>query len=218
MESEINEGEGRLAPLKKVTPLSKYLAMVLFILMPFIGGWVGYTYAPDKIVEVEKVVFKEIEVPMVSTEDAVSINPNLTLRDGWDLYTSNKYNFSFEYPTETIISEFKDGSEGENSIVSIIETEHGVVINGLNDIFSPSLEVVPNTNRTSLEEERVRLSAYPYGSTRESNLIDGEDSFIYSGEMSENYAVVVTDDFIYKFHTFGLWEKDNIIDTFIFLD
>jgi hypothetical protein len=39
-----------------VTPFSKYLAMILFILMPFIGGWVGYTYAPEKIIEVEKVV------------------------------------------------------------------------------------------------------------------------------------------------------------------
>ncbi|MEO6536214.1 MAG: hypothetical protein ABIT47_00845 [Candidatus Paceibacterota bacterium] len=43
----------------KVTPLSKYLAMILFIAMPFIGGWVGYTYAPRKIVEIEKVVYQK---------------------------------------------------------------------------------------------------------------------------------------------------------------
>jgi hypothetical protein len=41
--------------LKQVTPLSKYLAMILFIAMPFIGGWIGYRYAPVKIVEVETV-------------------------------------------------------------------------------------------------------------------------------------------------------------------
>lgn len=29
----------------RVTPLSKYLAMVLFVSMPFVGGWVGYEYA-----------------------------------------------------------------------------------------------------------------------------------------------------------------------------
>lgn len=40
----------------RVTPLSKYLAMVLFIAMPFIGGWIGYIYAPEKIVEIEKIV------------------------------------------------------------------------------------------------------------------------------------------------------------------
>lgn len=45
--------------LTTVTPLSKYLAMTLFILLPFLGGWIGYTYAPQKVVEVEKVVIKE---------------------------------------------------------------------------------------------------------------------------------------------------------------
>lgn len=42
-----------------ITPLSKYLAIALFIILPFLGGWIGYEYAPEKIVEIEKVV--EIE-------------------------------------------------------------------------------------------------------------------------------------------------------------
>lgn len=46
--------------LRQVTPLSKYLAMTLFVLLPFIGGFVGYTYAPEKVVEVEKLVIKEV--------------------------------------------------------------------------------------------------------------------------------------------------------------
>lgn len=58
--SEIEEVEEK-SNFNKVTPLSKYLAMALFIAMPFIGGWVGYTYAPEKIVEVEKVVVVEKE-------------------------------------------------------------------------------------------------------------------------------------------------------------
>ncbi len=36
--------------LNQVTPLSKYLSLVLFIAMPFVGGWIGYTYAPAKVV------------------------------------------------------------------------------------------------------------------------------------------------------------------------
>ena len=51
MQPEINEADGHLAPLKKVTPLSKYLAMALFIILPFLGGWIGYMYAPEKVVE-----------------------------------------------------------------------------------------------------------------------------------------------------------------------
>ncbi len=45
--------------LRRVTPLSKYLAMVLFILMPFIGGYIGYTYAPAKVLEVEKIIVRK---------------------------------------------------------------------------------------------------------------------------------------------------------------
>lgn len=47
--------ESLIAPLKQVTPVSKYLALILFILLPFIGGYVGYVYAPEKVVEVERV-------------------------------------------------------------------------------------------------------------------------------------------------------------------
>lgn len=45
-----------------VTPLSKYLALALFIILPFVGGYIGYTFAPEKIVEVEKVVEREVVV------------------------------------------------------------------------------------------------------------------------------------------------------------
>ncbi len=41
------------SPLHTVTPLSKYLAMALFIALPFLGGWIGYTYAPEKVVEIK---------------------------------------------------------------------------------------------------------------------------------------------------------------------
>lgn len=50
--------------LNQVTPLSKYLAMLLFIALPFIGAWLGYSFAPTKIVEVEKVIIKELPVAM----------------------------------------------------------------------------------------------------------------------------------------------------------
>lgn len=60
MQPEINKGGDRFAPLQKVTPLSKYLALALFIIMPFLGGWIGYTYAPEKVVEVDKIVIEEV--------------------------------------------------------------------------------------------------------------------------------------------------------------
>jgi len=48
--------------LMKVTPLSKYLALILFIVMPFIGGYIGYVYAPVKVGETEKNVHKDVPV------------------------------------------------------------------------------------------------------------------------------------------------------------
>ena len=60
--------ESQSVPLDKfktVTPLSKYLAMVLFVLMPFIGGWFGYTYAPEKLIEVEKIVYPTNSEPVI---------------------------------------------------------------------------------------------------------------------------------------------------------
>lgn len=44
---------GRFANLHKVTPLSKYLAMGLFVILPFVGGWVGYQFALQKQSNVE---------------------------------------------------------------------------------------------------------------------------------------------------------------------
>ncbi len=57
--------------LNSVTPLSKYLAMILFVIMPFIGGWIGYTYAPIKIIEIEKVTIKEVQHTDNAVSDAV---------------------------------------------------------------------------------------------------------------------------------------------------
>ncbi len=83
--------------LHTVTPLSKYLAMVLFIALPFIGGWVGYNYAPEKVVEVERAVVKEI-LPQVEndgireeTEDLEFIDLEVGLsKDKTNVYLNGK--------------------------------------------------------------------------------------------------------------------------------
>ncbi len=77
MELQNNESKSVIAPLKKVTPLSKYLAMAIFIAMPFIGGWIGYNYAPEKVVIEEKILVKEADVAIDHvTESAVSSSSN----------------------------------------------------------------------------------------------------------------------------------------------
>jgi hypothetical protein len=78
MEPEnLNQEESHLAPLQKITPLSKYLALALFIILPFLGGWIGYTYAPEKVMEIERVVVKE--VPAEPTTDVSVLNDSGSL-------------------------------------------------------------------------------------------------------------------------------------------
>jgi hypothetical protein len=57
MEPEVAQPKNSVeSQLHRVTPLSKYLALTLFVALPFIGGWIGYTHAPEKVVVVEKVI------------------------------------------------------------------------------------------------------------------------------------------------------------------
>lgn len=63
--------------LNQVTPLSKYIAIVLFVTLPFVGGWIGYISAPEKIIEVQggggQVVEQEVEVAKIVDEPAQEI-------------------------------------------------------------------------------------------------------------------------------------------------
>lgn len=97
LEPQVEEVEVKQSKFTQVTPLSKYLAMILFILMPFIGGWIGYHYAPEKVVEVEKVVtvkdeiqnkdskttFNSIEwttIPMCNKKDSITFPANMGMK------------------------------------------------------------------------------------------------------------------------------------------
>jgi hypothetical protein len=66
---------GRFDSLKQVTPLSKYLAMIIFIVTPFVGGWIGYMYAPEKVIEIEanSVVTSKAEDTADSTTETLTL-------------------------------------------------------------------------------------------------------------------------------------------------
>ena len=61
-------------PVFCVTPVSKYLALALFVILPFLGGYIGYVYAPEKVVEVVKIVevTKTDQVNSTETNDALN--------------------------------------------------------------------------------------------------------------------------------------------------
>lgn len=89
----------RLDTLNKTTSLSKYLTLTLFILLPFLGGYIGYVYAPEKVVENEVVIYKEnnkdIEIKTPSTE----FNPYFPYQLlTSQFYTNKDLGFSIDFP------------------------------------------------------------------------------------------------------------------------
>ena len=87
MEPQVQEPAVEKHPVHQVTPVSKYLAMALFIILPFVGGWIGYTYAPEKVVEVEierqaaPVVVQSESVIATSTESVLIEDENQSKYD-----------------------------------------------------------------------------------------------------------------------------------------
>lgn len=80
-----------------VTPLSKYLALALFVTMPFIGGWIGYHFAPVKVVEVENVVVREKDSSVTGASglmDQTSVNDYLSKSELGNLSLEQNENFT----------------------------------------------------------------------------------------------------------------------------
>lgn len=100
-------------PVFEVTPLSKYLALILFIVMPFIGGWIGYTYAPDKFIEIEKIVY---------LEEVSTINP----LEGKEVFILSDNYVLVSYPCN--IADFSRGLEDECYRLVITDNQKSEII------------------------------------------------------------------------------------------
>lgn len=105
MEFENIENQDRPDTLSKhfttVTPFSKYFAFLLFVTLPFIGGYLGYKFSPEKVVEVEKIV--EIE-KQVAVEEASNdlIDTTFAETDLWERYI-HPAGFALLIPSEALV-------------------------------------------------------------------------------------------------------------------
>jgi hypothetical protein len=85
MEPEIQNIEPKQThPVFTVTTLSKYLALALFILLPFIGGYIGYVYAPSDAPVLESYAQLEQKqaLPQQNTEDKIVQPVSFALSEG----------------------------------------------------------------------------------------------------------------------------------------
>lgn len=93
---EYNEPEvkaDRFASLKTVTPLSKYLAMVLFIVLPFVGGYVGYLVGVSQVEEMNINSGKNRETKEIFSSQYLSAELDQT-----DEALTVSFISSYEYP------------------------------------------------------------------------------------------------------------------------
>ncbi len=129
-EQELVQAEQTQNTLNSVTPLSKYLALILFIAMPFIGGYIGYKYSPDKVVEVEKLVTVETEKEKQGSsqwyQHIEEGDFSLLVPDGY-FVTSTTSGITVTdgdgYEPYTLI--YKEGVESEDSATEIAKNIYG---------------------------------------------------------------------------------------------
>lgn len=111
IEEQISESESDKpeSNLRKVTPLSKYLAMMLFIILPFLGGWIGYSYALEKEVIEEEVIIPDTktindepvsESPLVSEGEYKKIIDLTAMNPLTQVYYSENLGIAFTYFAE----------------------------------------------------------------------------------------------------------------------
>jgi hypothetical protein len=198
MQPQINESQSVIEPLKKVTPLSKYLAMVLFVILPFLGGLIGYTYAPEKVVEVEMEVVREIEIQRnieVSDKNSVDINSrflvgvlddsgNLTFyghkkqstsTDNFVVSAKNIHSWADSENLE--INPFEEDTFLDWTAFTNLKTEKGCEIGGCVYpgvvLESRGYEIEPKYLDAVAEFEWVSATEYRYKTSSESDWIAG---------------------------------------------
>lgn len=81
--------------------------MALFIILPFVGGWIGYNYAPEKIIEIEKTIYLDNESDSLEKKEVMPIQDDLGTIDmnQWVVYEDTSSGISFRYPKDWVIDQ-----------------------------------------------------------------------------------------------------------------
>jgi len=117
-------------PVNQVTVLSKTLAALIFIAMPFAGGYIGYQLAPEKVVEVP-IVNKAASTQVVSEE---SSRVNVSVNNG-EVYQDKDYPFSLKLASDWRVLDLSEESglalyprSLKNILLEDTGRQHGIII------------------------------------------------------------------------------------------
>lgn len=155
MEENISETSPKPNPLTTVTPLSKTLALILFVVLPFLGFYLGMRYqlalsvpVPTSLVNTNQVnrtnnSFANLTQPQASPTPSTN---NET--ENRKVYVSPKLNFSFRYPMDWQVQETKDvdGSQAINILneKNDIRLRFTEFLGGMG-CEDPTLKITPST-------------------------------------------------------------------------
>lgn len=141
--------------LYRITPLSKYLALLLFILLPFLGGWVGYMNALTKEVVQEKYIYIEkgsvsdvAELDRVSNQTDLRKIFNLNSKaTNTELFYSKEFGIGFTFnPDQSWIKDYS----GKPAVISTSIVSNKISLDAQSD--GQTIEIFEKNSTTTFEE------------------------------------------------------------------
>lgn len=116
--------------LSKVTPLSKYFALLLFIVMPFVGGYIGYQFAFQNTV-VDNAIYIPSAPPVATTTADAKVNSDVsaTASSSRDIsekefFASKEQMFTLLYTTPDNEAYYEAGKPGSSACCRIYKYDY----------------------------------------------------------------------------------------------
>jgi hypothetical protein len=138
-----------------VTKFSKFLALVMFILLPFIGFFFGMAYQMqiDGVQKVSNPVNYPNPSPTPTPTPTLSPNPDPLAN--WKTFTNEKLGFSFKYPENYLIV-----SENDNTVTLGFKQNSGNIERVL-DVSTLESKFINITSYQLCSNEINKLPDYP---------------------------------------------------------
>ncbi len=178
--------------LTTVTPLSKYLAIVVFVLFPILGFFLGMKYQELMNLSKRQEMEENLTITRAPTPTPFAIptvDPSITAN--WKTYANSQFEFTLRYPAEWKIAEAK---EKDYNIIQIYPTDKKI-----NDIDSEgpspftSIRIVVKNNPKNLsymdyalEEEKSIFVSGNFVSTLKHGpavIVDGIVTGVITGQL-----------------------------------
>jgi hypothetical protein len=109
-ESPVKEPLNKKVSLKRiffeVTPFSKYAALMMFVMAPFVGALVAYKLAPEKILTIQEPVFIN---KIIEADNQGLSTIQVELPSAYSFYLDKETGLSFYYPEILTLSHEENG-------------------------------------------------------------------------------------------------------------